>query len=418
MPVVRRSSSDYPSLVSRVANLVSNSDVQKKLKKSGLNISGVAWEDTSRYHGSCMGSNITDLTLRVESARMPLIRSNNFTDVTVDLVADQLPRLVVGNEIGNDLIKVTLQEYLENFHQYCGMTGVSPINLYDKRDEHVLTSAQACVLPIDNGKVEFAVDLYNYQSSRTEPAVLVITTTAYGTSAQVVCGGNTLLHYNDNGTAHLFKAERLTDYRISKGKPTTGPMTAEEKALNGIYIFQIPLKVTPKPVRYSAYNLECCSMMSSMSGPAEEEECCFMDDGEDGSWEAEVSRKADECSYVPKRGMERAILSIGEEKGPYNGIQETKGTPYKLERDTTKPIRLTVQFYMCSDTESITDENVEGICNQIRHIYDQGVNEGSLVVDTPVAKPGLPIKEQPVRPTATSETKKTSPCYFLNNNIL
>ncbi|UFX99916.1 ankyrin repeat protein [Megavirus baoshan] len=154
---------------------------------------------------------------------------------------DKLPKLVVGNQNGTSLIKVTLEEYLKNFHKYCGSM-ISNTDLYSERDEHILTSAQACVLPLEENKVEFAVDLYNYQSG-SEPAVLVIIATAYGTSAQVVSGGNTVLYFNDKETSRLFKAERLNDYRQSKGKSLNGPMDAEEKALNGIYIYQVPLKV-------------------------------------------------------------------------------------------------------------------------------------------------------------------------------
>ena len=168
--------SRFQSLLKDVASIASNSDVQCKLKAKGMAASSVAWEDTSRNKNSCWGSNISDLTLKVESTRMPIIRAPNFTDCTVDLTSDKLPMLVVGNEKGSEPKKVTLKEYLENFDKYCGEETKNSINLYCERDVHVLTSAQACVLPIDNGKVEFAVDLYNYQSG-SEPAVLVVMAT-------------------------------------------------------------------------------------------------------------------------------------------------------------------------------------------------------------------------------------------------
>jgi len=114
------------------------------------------------------------------------------------------------------------------------------------------------------------------------------------------------------------------------------------------------------------------------------------------------------------RGMERAILTMGEEKGLFKGIKKSNGDFYKMERDTEKPIRLTVQFYMCSDTEKISDSNVEDIVNQIRHIYDQGLNEGSLVVDHNTNRPGVFTKTVPERPTATT----THVPYFLDNSIL
>lgn len=402
----------YDDLTRRVAALASNNEVQAKLKARGLRANLVSWEDTSRYQNSCWGSNITDVTLKVGSSRMPMIRSENFTDVTVDLTSDKLPKLVVGNESGTGLTKITLKEYLENFQKYCGVASAGRMNLHDKRDDHILTSVQACVLPTENSKVEFAVDAYNYQS-RTEPAVLVVMATSYGTSAQVVCGGNTLLHFNNNGTSCMFKAERLTDYRISQGRPADGPMTSEEKALNGIYIFQIPLKCTPSP-RYLNEVLCCASAQKCMSYDCE-------DDCDDGLADMTFCYK-DSSNSKPKtrsmnaRGMERAILTVGSECGRYKGICNDSGTPHKIERDTDKPIRLTVQFYLCSDTENISDANIDDICSQVRHIYEQGLNEGSLVVEGVSTKPGAAASAATAaRPTASTPSKQPA---HLNNSIL
>ncbi|AEQ32858.1 hypothetical protein [Acanthamoeba polyphaga mimivirus] len=379
-------------VIHKVANLAINTSVKQRLSDYNLNISNVTWEDTSRYKNSCVGSNISDLTLKVENNRMPIIRSSNFIDVTIDLEKDKLPKLVVGNQNGTSLIKVTLEEYLKNFHKYCGSM-ISNTDLFSERDEYILTSAQACVLPLEKNKVEFAVDLYNYQSG-SEPAVLVIIATAYGTSAQVVSGGNTVLYFNDKESSRLFKAERLDDYRQSKGKSLNGPMDAEEKALNGIYIFQVPLKVLDiKRCYYFGSNndyfeneceIVCINSIESYSGPS-----LF---------------SLPNTQSVPiqgmDRGMDRAILSIGNEKGPYKGIKKSSGGTYNLVRDTDKPIRLVVQFYMCTDTCDISDTNIKEISDQIRNIYNQGLYEGSLVVDT-FDKPGLQNKNT-TRPTATT----------------
>lgn len=318
---------------------------------------------------------------------MPIIRASNFADVSVDLTPDKLPMLVVGNEAGTGLSKVTLEEYLRNFNKYCGTCVTNDLNMYHERDLHVLTSAQACVLPTVNGRVEFAIDLYNYQS-HSEPAVLVVMATAYGTSAQVVSGGNTICYFNDNGTSRLFRAERITEYRASQGRQLDGPMTGEEKALNGIYIFQVPLKVRVPERKeyfasfygggldYSTYNDESAFFAGGIP------ECAMM------------------MPREHRKGMERAILSLGEEKGPYRGIKRADNTTHELVRDVDRPIRLTVQFYLCTDTDTISQENVNDICGQIRHIYDNGMNEGSLVVDA-VAKPGC-VSNQELRPTATA----------------
>ncbi|AKI80318.1 hypothetical protein QJ850_gp381 [Acanthamoeba polyphaga mimivirus] len=385
--------SEVQSLQSTVSQLASNSGVKNKLANYGLNVFSVAWEDTSRYINSCVGSNISDVTLKVNKSRMPIIRSNNFTDVTVDVPVSKLPKLVVGNHDGIQLKTVSLEEYLKDFHLYCGEFTRDKYNLFADRDQHVLTSSQACVLPLNSGEVEFAVDLYNYQS-RTEPAVLVIVSTAYGTSAQVVCGGNTELYFNDNSVSRMFKAERIEDFRKSQGRSTNGPMTTEEKALNGIYIYQVPLVYKQERPNYESCFLGFVNCNLS-------EECAVFSNNSGNFCESSVRNS---------RGMSRAILSLGQEKGPYKGIKKTDGGLYKLERDQTKPVRLTVQFYMCTDTINLSDNNVEEISNQIRRIYDQGLNEGSLVVDSVTTKPGL---HQPTQKRPTQTTTKP----YINDEV-
>ncbi|BCS83399.1 hypothetical protein QLL95_gp0724 [Cotonvirus japonicus] len=387
-------SNDHQNLEDKVASLATNSELKRQLNDHSLNISTVAWEDTSRFMNSSYGSNISDLTLKTNSKRMPIIRSNNFTDTTVDLSSHKLPKLVVGNQNGTSLMKVTLDEYLKNFHEYCG-TIIPRTDLYNDRDQHVLTSAQACILPISNSKVEFAVDLYNYQSG-SEPAVLVIIATAYGTSAQVVTGGNTVLYFNDEGTNRLFKAERLRDYRQAQGKALDGAMDSEEKALNGIYIFQVPLKVKEPGINFfeggpkwtfNSYEENCfIPTIYSVDSikPIESNTCKLM------------SVNSTHCvrESSNSRGMDRAILSLGQEKGIYKGVKKSSGGTYELIRDAEKPIRLTVQFYMCTDSVKITDETIMEINQQIRHIYEQGHNEGSLVIDD----------KSKIRPTASKDS--------------
>jgi hypothetical protein len=112
------------------------------------------------------------------------------------------------------------------------------------------------------------------------------------------------------------------------------------------------------------------------------------------------------------RGMERAVLSMGDEKGQFKGILDRNSNPFVLERDNDKPIRLTVQFYLCTDADTMTDQNINDVCDQIRYIYDKGLNEGSLVVDYTIPKPGLSIDKIEKRPTATTNKP------YIDNNIL
>ena len=65
----------------------------------------VTWEDCARYKQSVWGPCISDMTLQVGDNRMPVIRKNNYTDVTWDIKLDNIP-IVVGNEkVKNDNAK-------------------------------------------------------------------------------------------------------------------------------------------------------------------------------------------------------------------------------------------------------------------------------------------------------------------------
>jgi len=308
-------------------------------------------------------------------------------------------KLVVGNEnesgTNTNLTVITLKQYLEEFDKYCGVKNSSPINLFDQRDEKILVSAQGCFLPVVDTKVEFAVNYYNYQSG-SEPGIVVILATAQGTSCQVVVrdsnGNNTILYFNNHGRSHLFEGQRISDYRqsISSSTPSTPStpfvsLTDEEKMLNSIRIFQVPLKITTR--LFNTVKKMC-------------------------NWDNSIILES--CS-ASSRGMEEAILNLGEEKGPFKGIVDSMGKPYKLERDTTQPIRCTIQFYYCIDTDEITESDVKKIAGQIRKVYDQGHNEGSLVVDYPIPQTGISNPIAIPRPTKTTTPNSKIPAHIIEN---
>jgi len=227
-----------------VNNLAYDSKAHTLASKYGLNISTVAWEDTGRTKGSCWGPNISDMTLCTASGstNMPIIRKPNYSDLTSDQDISSFS-VNVGNENGSDLKQISLHEYLLNITKYTDIKLTQGGSLIAIRDTHILTYAQACVLPLKDGKVEFAVKLYNYQS-RTTPAVLVIIVSSQGTSAHYVLGRDNTLDFNKNGLKAKFLAERLRDDRAKRGVPLDGPMTDDEKIRNALMIFQIPLKYT------------------------------------------------------------------------------------------------------------------------------------------------------------------------------
>jgi len=207
-------------------------------------------EDTGRSKGSAFGPNISDMTLKLANSTtlLPVIRRPNFSDETADVPIANY-NLTIGNETkGATLKRIPLKDYLENANGTLKDASGKVVNsLFCKeRDSVILTSAQYCVLPLSNGTCEFNVHLYNYQSSIDSPAVLVLVSSATGTSAQGIYGGTTALYFNNDGQAANYVAEWLKDERARLGKEVEGTMDKDEQQRNALFIFQIPL-IPKKP---------------------------------------------------------------------------------------------------------------------------------------------------------------------------
>ena len=161
----------------------------------------VLWEDTGRWEGSSVGPNISDVTIEVElknaqsenkpkrtrTALMPVLRHPNFNDRTGDVPLDRI-WLPVGNHAAANegtLSKVTLRELLENPQLFMSEPDDGSFrtgSLLAKRDSHALVSAQAAFLPVpQDGVATFWPVIFNYQSTREEPAVLTLLVTRQGT---------------------------------------------------------------------------------------------------------------------------------------------------------------------------------------------------------------------------------------------
>ena len=182
-------------MLSTIANLAYNKGLVSLAQSHGIGIMNVAWEDCARTKGSCFGPSISDLTLNVDGTNMPLMRKPNYADVTSDQDISKFT-VLVGNESNSFKTQVTLKEYLESIAKYTGNSKLK--SMYLPRDEKILTSAQACILPLSDGEVKFNVKLYNYQSY-DEPAVLILVCSSEGTSAQIVKGRDCTLYFNKAG---------------------------------------------------------------------------------------------------------------------------------------------------------------------------------------------------------------------------
>jgi hypothetical protein len=382
-----------------IENLQYDSNARTLASKYGVSISTVAWEDTGRTKGSCFGPNISDMTLCASSRNMPIIRKPNFSDVTSDQDISSF-NVNVGNENGSALKQIPLTEYLENITKYTDIKIKDNGNLIRNRDTQILTSAQACVLPLKDGKVEFGVKLYNYQS-QINPAVLVIIVSSQGTSAHYVLGRDNTLDFNKNGLKAKFLAERLRDDRAKRGVPLDGPMSDDEKIRNALMIFQIPLKYNA-PSRgwtfnddeeaggagFSLDNLvekSCC--LSATSDCMPQSTKYYKSSNQSSSWfgsgfgsapapaaaagsaysVASASRFTDNRfpsrSASPPRGMDHGILSTSEGSGKYNSLSN-----FTVERDERMPIRCTIQYYHVTDDVTVSEEDMKTIASEVvRH---------------------------------------------------
>jgi hypothetical protein len=328
-----------------------NSNTSRDLcARHGLNVSSLTWEDTGRWKNSCVGPNISDMTLLTKCSTCPIItNTTNYKDKTNDVAMSNFT-VVVGNEKNNSRTRISLKEYLENISSYLPNCR-EKFSLFANRDTHVLCKSQCCVLPLNNGSVEFAVNLYNYQSQGDESAVLTVVASQHGTSSCLVSRGKSKLYFNDNGTARWFSAKRLADVRseannVNNKINSFSEMTTEEKADNILMVFQIPLVI-----KNNSRMFECsfeCSAVSSNSKSIYQER---------------------------SRGMDFAQIGTGSSDGQYPMVNRV------LVRDENFPIRCTYQYYRVTDMSELMESDVSDISKQLSQVERFSTSSGSLVTE-------------------------------------
>jgi hypothetical protein len=355
----------FADAIAKVESMTYDSTAQSLVRRHGLDLVNVTWEDTGRSKGSAWGPNISDMTIGVRDPSgalhpMPVIRFDNFRDRTADIRASHFG-LQVGNERGRRTTPVSLLSLLRNPRQYLSdpssWTG-RQATLAHGSDEHVLVSAQACFLPIPrDGQATFTPVLYNYQSSPGNPAVLAIVATREGTSMQVVENESgylsEALYFNDDGDRAPFTAERLSDFQDRTGDHS--PVSADS-GLSVVLLIQVPLKQRAVPRDAYGYGPGFGESAAGMPVPM-----------------AEAARKSD---------VEQAVVSHGPIEGPFS---EMNGLP--IERDPRFPVRVTVQFYKATSSGAITGGDVAAIRRQIDRVYANGDFVGSLVTEGFTGRP-------------------------------
>lgn len=364
----------HHEVIEKTAHMVQDPQARALAESHGLQILNLTWEDTGRYKNSAVGPNISDMTLQVQQkdpatgrydlAAMPVIRYPNFSDKTGDISPDKF-YLLVGNEKGHGLQRITLKEFLGHIRHYLHDSDSwkgKGNSLLAERDAHVLVSAQACFLPIpQNGKAEFNPLLFNYQSYEGNPAVLAIVASREGTSATVIdnkrdgfqagYSWGQRLFFNQNGERASFTGERMSDF--SKTENGSGALAQDnpDQGLNMVLLIQVPLKQKPR---------------SPMS------------------WDEGV---LNECVSAPlmrceKSDVENAVIGHGKVEGPFTEIDGLE-----IERDPAFPIRVTVQFYKATSNGIVSEKDMKEMAVQIEKVYSHADYVGSLVVGGDTNRP-------------------------------
>ena len=280
--------------------------------------------------------------------------------------------LRVGNERGAALRPVTLASILQSPAAYLhdAYTAAGRVrSLWDSRDADVLVSAQACFLPIPQGReATFTPVIYNYQSSPGNPAVLTMVATREGTSIQVVdnSGGymSEVLTFNDDGERAPFTATRLSDYARKAGSAA-----ASQPGLDMVMIVQVPLlhREPRRPaMAMGGYDMAESDMAAAPSA---------------------------------RSNVETAVIGHGPTEGPF---AELRGVD--VRRDTRFPVRVTVQFYRATSDGDVDPGDIADIRDQIDRVYADARFVGSLVTDGWTGRPTESVHTPPPPPPPTPPT--------------
>ena len=367
---------NHTLVVTRTAQMTHASAARALAKQHGLDILDLTWEDTGRYKGSCVGPNISDMTIQVAHIDgstprvtcMPVIRFPNFSDKTADVSIDDV-KLRVGNEKRGALKTVSLRTYLGNLRAHLAKPDSwagTETTLLAPREKEVLVSAQACFLPVPaSGKAEFNPVLFNYQSYAGAPAVLAIVATREGTSATIIdnqrdgfgagAAWGQRLFFNQGGERASFTGTRMTEFVATGGDAIDHVTSVEEakaKGLSCVMLIQVPL-VQPQRERRSMMAAPCAPMAlgacKARGGGAFEESACDVDE---------------------------AVIGHGEVEGPFTEIDRLA-----IKRDARFPIRITVQFYKATSNGVVSAAEMKVLADQIAAVYADAKAVGSLVTE-------------------------------------
>lgn len=403
-------------------------------RKSNLNITTVTWEDTSRNHNSCWGSNISDMTLGVEikdevtgekdTKILPVIRANNFEDRSADVDPEKF-MINVGNATGDELKKISLKEVLQKPWELLTDPEEWPLKDEDGNpkglfaegvDKKALVSAQACMLPVTRkgGEAVYKPYIYNYQSWYSnehgpQPYVLTIMVTRHGASV-AVCGQKRdgsrgqPIWFNDKGEKAPLVAKRPTKQEakeIQQHKEEGRTAQDNSDQHNRVLIIQVPLTPGHKKQTYrSSVNIGN-SLVDNMFDKVDVFDSWkeYANDLLGESVKGISSGASMSLSVTPiaesvasevfsrpvrrrykqrQRGtsdLETAVIHTGETDGDFNHDLSKDWT-----RDVSSPIRITVQLAKATSNGVVTAEQMEELAKELDEVYLDASRIGSLVI--------------------------------------
>jgi len=238
----------------------------------------------------------------------------------------------------------------------------------------VLVSAQHAFLPVpQEGKATFWPVIFNYQSTKKNPAVLTILVTRQGTSMTIidnardtVTGGDSWgqrLYFNQNGNKAPLIAERLTDVKESGHTANGEDAQNLGEDSNVLMLIQVPLKYRQPPARMAApaAAAEMSLDTSAMGAPSKNK--------------AGTDKPDDGYGRQQRSDVDVAVLGHGETEGPYTELDGLT-----IARDPRFPIRVTLQFYQATSNGVVSKDNIKAMAAQIKKVYGKGDYVGSLVV--------------------------------------
>lgn len=375
----------YHRMVQKVANMVNDERAYRVAQAFGLQLLDVMWEDTGRWQGSSVGPNISDVTIEVEGFAdgkrhrtylMPVMRHDNFTDKTADIRTDEI-MIPVGNHAdGGALEVISLKELLENPGEFLSTPDKGAIkggSLLAKRDSHVLVSAQHAFLPVpEGGQAKFWPVIFNYQSTKKNPAVLTILVTRQGTSMTIIDNAHDVvgsedsgswgqrLYFNSAGERAPLVAERLADVKAT-GTTTNGESAASlGDDANVLMLIQVPLKY--RQPRRSSPKAPTMDAIEPMAAPTK-------------------NAAGGSTGYGSGRGgssnVDTAVLGHGPTEGEFSELDGLT-----ITRDARFPVRVTLQFYQATSNGVVSRADVKAMAAQIKKVYKKGDFVGSLVMPT------------------------------------